>query len=455
MKTMKCFGTCARFLAVTLFAVLVFCCSRDPYAYSPAVPAIAGEVNGIIVPPRNGLKNLTITETAKGRIVFNAPSLTKNQIFMLPRGNYEIRADGMNMAALVLDADCKITVSGNLFKLAVLTEPPKIAFRSGQRWDIGPTITENYAYNLTILDLDNLDVPAGDYSATITGSGINITTDFNLVKENDRIVSEKIHSFKRGNYTVKILVKGQAGVIPDYRFTVIPKPPFIMTVNNQWEGSPLRFAQIQVFKTATPIPVPVLDWRTYSNDFAYNNPALDFSGSINKLGNTGSDGKITLTVEDNDRLVFVVFNENQNAFLVSRTADDSQKTVNLVWPKSTLPDKGAKHGFVVEVAPNSRNRWQGVKPAGDYRVFLYYSEGLRDNSSGISNLSSNKPIEATGVSFPDSGTMECYFDLSNLCSVSNINYFIRVESPSVGTFQMNSPAYEGEGTPVLHYEAGY
>jgi hypothetical protein len=444
----------SKVILLTLFIIVYFSCTQEnSEAYKPVRMRVNNECVVVIVPPRAGIKNLTLINTTTGRIVFNLPELIRNRIIMIPKGDYEFSAMGIKKEVFKFGDDCKITSDGKTFTQSALKVPPAIAFYNGQIWNMESPIREDAAYYLTILDLDNLDMLVSAYTMKITGNGLNLNIPLDAVRKNNRVISEKTYAFKQGNYKVTVSVNGNSKQIPDFSFTVAPKPATPRTVNNQWGGSPLKYATIQAFKTTAPISSPRMSQMDYSN-FAYANEAncILIGGRIR--GNTGDDGQFVIPgIRGGDRLVFAILgiSTNDEVSLIARTADDSPN-INLVWPKSTLPDKGEYRGFTAEVEPGAIDRWERIESAGNYRVSMYYHLGPPANIARNIVLSGSdfQEISTESAKF-DGNRITCFFNLSDLCKATNINYLLKVESDTAGIFMMRNTAAEGAQQSTLEY----
>jgi hypothetical protein len=451
MKSMK-----HKTLGVILFTLFIMgnfsCGQEDSVTYKPARVRVSGECVAVLVPPKAGIKNLRIKNSATGKIVFNSPELTRNRMIVLPGGDYEFSAAGIKNAAIKLGDDCKITSDGKTFTQSALKAPPAVAFYNGQTWNIGSPIREDAAYYLTILDLDSLDTPVPAYTMKVSGKGLNLDIPLAATRKNNRIISETTHAFKQGNYKVTVSVNGNSKQIPEFNFTVAPKPPFTLTVNNQWGGSPLQYATIQVFKTVAPISSSRMSQRDYDN-FAYDNTAIAIGDSL--FGNTGDKGQIVLPgIRDGERLVFAILgiSGSDEVGLMTRTADERWKTIQLVWPKSTVPGKGEYREFIAEVEPGAIDRWERIRSTGNYRVSMYYHPGPPANIARniVLNSGDFQKISTESSRF-DGSRIICFFNLSHLCKATNINYLIRVESDTEGVFMMRNTAAEGAQPPILEY----
>ncbi|MDR2447083.1 MAG: hypothetical protein LBD58_07330 [Treponema sp.] len=203
-------------LTICCFAIVVCACiscnkAQEANSFTPASVNLKQYALVILVPPKEGFKNLVVSDSAAKRIFANFAELTMNRIILLPRGDYELKADGLEDAAASFDEDYKVSANRDEFSITPIN-PPDIAFRQGQNL-YTKTLVEGNNYYLSILNLDGF--PANAFSAEISGRG-NISLDTKTV--NNRISSARALSFLAGNYTAMAAAGGRQKTLG---FTVI------------------------------------------------------------------------------------------------------------------------------------------------------------------------------------------------------------------------------------------
>ena len=425
------------YIIVSILLLLVFV-SCDPGRYNSfktIQPNLNNECFVIIVPSAGKtLKNFFIYNK-EGKIVFNTTELKQNKIILLEGGEYEFNADGGAIKkTFTISSDTKITFDGKVFAEKTFTLPPAISFRIGQRWDITSQLREKTPYYLTILDIDYLDESVQAYNVKITGGGLDKAIPLNSVKENNRIISATEHSFNEGTYTVTVSVNGNTTRIPSIKFTVIPDPPGPMTIANVWNGMPLRYANVQIFRTKEKVNTE-LNRFEFDIFLSRNNN----SNNLIKVGgkdftNSGNDGQIALSsVYNNEQIVIVLQGINENDDVYTRTISaEKNKTVTVNWPKGDgpgqLPSKGDYFRVRATVEDYSLESWSNMR---NIKAQLYYRLGAPETKSIDYVLSSGGGftcIDDIGYRRDSSNSIVCDTDkLSNICKVSQMNYLIKVD----------------------------
>jgi hypothetical protein len=446
-----------RAASVFFFAFTAFCifsCGQTDRqdTYNPVQTNVAGEFTGIIVPPGSGFRNLVIIDKQTKRVVFDMPELTQNRLVMLPKGNYELRADGVKASLFNFQDDCKISSDGKTFRQEALKAPPALAFRSGQRENITGPLVEDFSYYLTILDMANLDekIPVSVYSAVVTGNGINKDIPLNGIRENGRIISEQPNIFKRGSYQVTVSVNGDTKKIPPLRFNVNPKPPFNLTVTNLWNGEPLQYADVQCYISNAALK-PVLSRREFDT-FVYANENNLIRINDERIVSTGSDGRLVISsIHDNDRIIFLLrgINADDDVYTQTITASDSRKQIAVSW--TNVPSKGVAFLVQAGIEANSLDSW--LNTGKDISVSMFYRVGRPATIPYRTVLQGNGFKELAAKYRRDSdNTIECFVDLSGISKASHFNYLIRVEAGNEGVFIMDNTADEISKSPQLRKE---
>jgi len=431
------------FLSIFLLLVFASCEPSKLNAYNVIQPNISGECLVIIAPSAGRtLKNILIYNNDE-KVVFNAPELKQNKIILLAGGEYEFSAEGAVKKRFAILGDTKIIFDGKVFAEKTLAVPPAISFKSGQRWDITSQLREGASYHLAILDIDNLDEAALSYTAKITGNGLNKDIPLNSTKENNRIVSLTDHSFNEGTYTVTVSVNGNTTRIPSITFTVVPEPPGPMTIANVWNGNPLTYANVQVFRTKEKVN-PELNRAEFDSFLSRNNNNTNLIKISGKdFTNSGNDGKIELSnVYNNEQIVIVLHGINVNDNVYTRTiSGEKNKTITVTWPKGNghgqIPSKGDDFVVKATVDEYSMESWYKVS---DYSVSLYYRLGTPATISKDVVLSGGSGFTDIEVDYrsDSSNTIICFADLSNICKVSQMNYLLKVDDVYEGSFIMNN-----------------
>ena len=433
--------------SICIFVLIMVCSCTQVFKnnrFDGIKAHMSGEFIGIIAPPQGrSLKNLVVIDSKK-RIVVNVPELAQNKIVILSRGDYEFRADGVQSKVFTLQDDCKITSNGKTFTQNSLKAPPAVAFRLGQRWDI-QSLVEGSSYYLTILDMDNLNskIPVSSYSAKISGNGITIDVPLNEIKENSRIISAAPHAYTRGSYTVTVSVNGDTKRIPPMRFDVIPKPPFSLTINNIWEGSPLQFADMQCYRSDDSVKQVMT--RSDFELFVYKNEHNLIRINGERIGSTGENGRSILqNVHDNDRIIIMLpgINSGDDVYTRTITADESQKTINLAW--TNVPSKGNGFSVQVHVEPYSMDSWSGID---NFSVSMYYRLGKPATIPSQTVLAGNGFSKIDTFYRREDSSIVCFADLSRISKVSHFNYLLRVDDDREGTFMMNNTSDEISTVP--------
>jgi hypothetical protein len=424
-------------ICVIINVLFITACNqiRREQKYIPARVSLSNEFIGIVSPPRNRtLKNFTIlTDNTEKRVVLFSSELSQNRIIVLPKGKYEFRADGIQGKAFDLSDDCKIVSNGRTFTQEPLPPPPTISFR-GSRWDMLGPLAEGTSYYLTILDLDNLNEPAGSYKATISGKG-DIPLSVN--KENNRIISESPYSFTRGTYTVNVSLHNTPLSSPR-TFRVDPRPPFTLTINNTWQGRKLKYANIIAYKAmaSTVSPGAVISRGDYT---AFHYPYSNRNNSNVFETNTGSTGRLTVReVNDGDRIILVAMGvktgDDDVYTYTIQSADRSRQEMTVSW--QSIPSKGRNFVVNVPVHSSAQNSWELID---NFSVSFYYQLGDKPVPSQIA-LGGNGFTRINGIHYSretDNSIMGIV-DLSSVSMVSHINYLLRVDDEKWGAFYSNN-----------------
>ena len=207
---------------VLAFILLLGACTREQKpVYQPVSADMQkqSELMVLLVPPRNGLKNLLIQDKISRRIMTNMVEVKQKLLLILPPGDYDFSAEGVRTAVIPIDDDCSITIVSNRFAAEPFSQ---ITFYDGSNY-YASRIVEGRSYWLTILNIENLHPSA--YTAEISCKG-NIPLASGL-SCNRVISSSRIPPFTVGKYTVTGAVNGDASKI---------EPKEFMVVDNDTEG---------------------------------------------------------------------------------------------------------------------------------------------------------------------------------------------------------------------------
>ncbi|MDR1219539.1 MAG: hypothetical protein LBK73_08015 [Treponema sp.] len=182
------------FCFATMVCLCISCNKAQEANFTPASVNIKRYALVILAPPKEGFKNLVVSDSATKRIFANFAELTTRRIILLPQGDYEIKADGLEDAAASFDEDYNVSADKKEFSITPIN-PPYIAFRQGQNF-YTKALVEGAGYYMSILNLDGF--PANRFSAEISGWG-NVPLDTKTA--DNRINSAGALSFLAGNYT--------------------------------------------------------------------------------------------------------------------------------------------------------------------------------------------------------------------------------------------------------------
>ena len=448
-----------------LFLGLVFVlysCNRfaedKTNSYIPPTVTIDNEIMCIIEASQNRvLRNLMIRDVSNNRIIFSLPSLDKKRIIILHQGEYSISADGVRGANF--KEDCRIIITGNAFSIESLRQPrpsAPIAFRRGNNYvtDNNNLIARRASYYLTILDMENLLLPAAAYSAEING-GIGSIPLKNTKESNQRIVSENPVTFERGNsFIVTVTVNTNPVRTFELPFRVIDPPPEI-TINNLWRGSPLQFAEMEYFRLGeNETLADSLPDNVYM-DRSRRDGLLSAGPNGEPYVSTENDGKIVIdSVPHGGRVAVAVSgypdydpegNNQLTWYIKTIRIDENNPIMTETW---NIPSKGGRRAFRAFARESSA--WNDVVTEDDYHVSLYYQAGVR--STIISRREVLSDSTFTRVRTPhreiNNDMLLAWFDLDNVSIATQLNYLIRLDSPQ-GNFSMTSVTFERSPRPEL------
>jgi len=380
---------------------------------------------------------------ADGLSVFHAASIKLSRVILLPAGIYTISAKKSAKNTINLDSDGSLTLSGGKWTFTPAKGPQQIVFKSGNTV-YRSSITETYAYRLSVFDIDNPGIlsPA-DYTAHVTGGGVN--KDVPLTNDGIRYISESPLVFSPGTVTVTVSVRGAS--MPPQSFTVKRKEPFTWTITNTWHGDALNGASFRVFKYTSgmgAIPEkPETLTREKFDTFAYNNAANEVK--------TGGAAVFTFPqkVHDRDQFVLVLLGSLPKDNVYSRLVSANENTPKQSVSWDVVPAKSGKE-IIASIDYDSLEDWEAID---DFEVYFYYRAGVQANIPKKDVLAAK--WNKTSANFRrDSreARISVFPDLDNICTVSNYNYLIVVEDVNGMRFSMNNTAFEMSAGAVLYRE---
>jgi hypothetical protein len=242
--------------AVVFIAALALSCCKGK---APVVTAdMQNELMILVTPPKAGLENLMIRDTASRRILVSLRELKKNRIFLLPPGTYDISAAGFSSEGILLDSDCGIAVQGRSFLVAPFSQ---IAFSDGTSF-FGRNIYEGRSYYLSILDLDKQQPAA--YKAEIDGKNIPLAARLT----GNRVTSASRISFPIGKITVNVTVNGDPSKVEPREFSVL---------DNDTEG-PVLDKSAKYYYRSSRITPPLSFFMTDASGIDITKTYLEING---------------------------------------------------------------------------------------------------------------------------------------------------------------------------------
>jgi len=448
--------------------LFVFLFSCNKIGDKPFLPYSANFNNEIMVllkyssTPRGGFVNMSITNADSGRVVFSRSNVNQNRIVVLEKGRYIFKAENANTsAALNLQEDCKVEYANNAFAASSLTPPQAVRFRSGNN-DYFSSLVDGEQYYLAILDIDDLNgsrYEPGDYVVRI--SGISAPIPMKTVRENNYIVSERAYSFRfldSSSISVNVSVNGDTTRIPARRFNIIQRQPFMLTISNRWNNSFLPFAEMYFYLINTND-----NFDAVMDDIRFNYIKDNYRRISAPDNFTDADGRIQVRVTHNDKLLIAVggypnYDYTKSSIINQKiwytqtiTVSDYNRNVplNVIWPydpdmngKNGIPSKSAYRQFFAtrrdRGVQEDEDYWQNIKNDRYWNVFLYYSPGKPINNRSFDDALNDPAIMkdnegAVGGNQMIDNYILAWFNLNNVCLVTNINYFLEVTS-SFGEF---------------------
>jgi hypothetical protein len=444
--------TCA---AVMYGLIFSSCGKSGEVSYKPVQPKIENEFFGIIVPPKDGYKNLLVRD-ADGRVVLSLPQLNRKRIIILPKGSYEFSAANTNNAVLDLMDDCRIIIANRTFKAEPILPPPAIAFRSGNAWDL-TEITQDGSYHLTILDLDDLGLSPGAYKAAISKGGVVLYRDISFSgKENNRVLSDQTFSFSEfGVYNVSVTVSGSTNKIKPSAFTVRELIFDPLVIKNIWNKKPLQYAKVQSFKILGAAEKDIngeltpQEYRNTAARLADAQSRILFQGNIE--GNTGANGIIEIpNVRGNERIVIAMMNTMSKDKIYVRTIRARQKTEELDWK---IPSKEEDRPFIVKIRGRDGGTWAGVEEDA-IEVSMYYKPDIPATNISRQDVLDRNTFEKINTFRKEKlsdDEFRAYFDLRDLCIATNINWLLELET-NKGPFYMLNVVDEITDKPYLGFQ---
>jgi hypothetical protein len=413
---------------------------------------LATEAFIIIQPPAKGsFEKLQISDNTSGNILFEGQNITTKRIVVIPTGEYTVaRYDGKNTIKnkiTIKEQPGVLTLSGSNIVFNEIKDPPAIAFMRGDRWDL-TTITEGTSYYLTLFDKDNLDtLPVGAYNNVhISGPGINKDIELAAATQNTRYISADALTFAQGTLTVTANLQGNTKT---QRITVVPKPPFVLTVTNTWNGRPLQYANVQFFRSTAKLAPQIT--KTEFDTFTYNNRNNTVFINGGEVASSGSEGKITLReLHDKDSLLVFIKGvmPNDPIYVKSIVVDENNPNMRLSW--DNIPSKGRNFDFEASIDYSASNSWARID---NFTVSFYYKAGSPATIRKQTVLS-DSGWTVINANFRREGDnrITVFADLDRICKVSHFNYLLVVNDEYEGKFSMANTADEISIQPVLFKE---
>jgi hypothetical protein len=303
----------------SLIAGIIWCsCNAEQnnnVEYKPVSADLSGVSLCLLTPPKNGCMNVVIKDNKTKRIVLNIAELKQNRIALLEFGEYGINADGIAKNIVTITEDCKINfmlTGGGAIEVSTI-EPPPIAFRRGNQWNIS-TLTEGASYFLSIFNSEGKDTKA--FSAGIKGpGGYDRNIPLSTKTENNRILSVNSIALNAGQYTAEASVNGDDSIIPTVPFTVKDNdtagPVLVNKADNFKYRSSLRDSSISLLMTddsgidssKTFIEIGGNRYRPAGNPVKENNNEyrLDFTIPLREFAGKHHTVSAVCTMVDNDR----------------------------------------------------------------------------------------------------------------------------------------------------------
>jgi hypothetical protein len=242
-----------RLLWVLVTSILWCSCNikqdNNTVEYQPVSADLSRVSLSLLTPPGNGCTNIIIRDNKTKQVVLNLAELKQNRIAILEFGEYSISADGIPENICTITEDCKINfmlTGGGSVEVSTI-EPPPIAFRRGNQWNIS-TLTEGASYFLSIFNSEGKDAKV--FSANIKGpGGYDMDIPLSTKTENNRILSANSVALNVGQYTATASVNGDASIIPTVPFTVRDNDtagPVLVNKGNFKYSSSLRDTSISL-----------------------------------------------------------------------------------------------------------------------------------------------------------------------------------------------------------------
>jgi hypothetical protein len=215
---------------------------------------LAAEAMVIIKPPVNTagrFVKLRITDAGSGKVLFDGQNMTKKRLLIIPQGNYIVESATYKNEININDGSGIISLTANKFVFEKIKPPPAITFKRGEREGL-TTLTEGLSYSIVFLDINNLDtLPSNSYTVHISGPNINKDIPLAAATQNVRYTSADTLAITRGTFKITISLGG-ANLFPPQNITVIPKPPFVLTITNNWKT---MFCNTQIYNVSRPQPI--------------------------------------------------------------------------------------------------------------------------------------------------------------------------------------------------------
>jgi hypothetical protein len=405
----------------------------------------------IVKPPAGGrIDKLRITNANNGRIVLDNVNIAQKRLILLPKGVYDVE-NASNKSRITINGEGIIFLKQNKFVFEETVPPPVITFMRGNQWDL-TTLTEGVNYHLTFFDINNLDtLPPNSYKIHISGPDMDKDIPLDAITQNSRFISANPLMFTRGTFKITASL-GSVNLSPPRNITVVPKPPFVLTITNRWNNNALQYADIQYFKTSAALAKNIAPEMSKTNfdAFVYSN-RNNIDG--NMTVNTGGDGKISLRgVHNNDRILIFLKGvmPGDPIYIKSITVDEDNPAMYISW--ENVPSKGKGFDIETSIDSSALSIWSKID---SFSVSLYYRPGNPATIRRQTVLNASPPwttIKNANFRREADDRITIFADFSGICKATHINYLIVVTDEDQGNFSMNNTADEFSIQPRLFKE---